>query len=181
MGERTRVETMERISEGRAAETDARVCRHMSSDADADASSEGEGEGRSARVRRFQRPQTSQSRSRTKARVVGRRKSSFDDLRGISLARARASRSCVSDDESERQSLRTFAGDVTVSDVARRRALEERHRKMRALPRGSRYAKRQLELIDKALEILGRVKARGGKRTSEEEDELAGLLKAVKL
>jgi len=53
-------------------------------------------------------------------------------------------------------------------------------RKMRALPRGSRYAKQQCELIEKALEILKRGK-RKGTRSVEEEEELVGLLKAVKL
>ena len=67
-----------------------------------------------------------------------------------------------------------------VTDAGRRRALEARWRKMRALPRGSRYAKQQCELIEKALEILERGK-RNGTRSVEEEDELAGLLKAVKL
>jgi hypothetical protein len=36
-------------------------------------------------------------------------------------------------------------------------------------------------LIVKALEIIGKTKRMGGGRSAEEEDELAGLLKAVKL
>lgn len=106
--------------------------------------------------------------------------------RGVSgSARARATRRYGSDDEDERnrvgraleESGREGEGGT---DAGRRRALEARWRKMRALPRGSRYAKQQCELIEKALEILERGK-RNGTRSVEEEDELAGLLKAVKL
>ena len=111
---------------------------------------------------------------------VGRRKSSFDDARDArgrtnGSARARATRSFESDAEDE--GARWGDGD---GDASRKYALETRLRKMRALPKGSRYAKQQCELIEKALDILARGKRRGA-RSAEEEDELAGLLKAVKL
>jgi len=111
---------------------------------------------------------------------VGRRKSSFDDVRDArgrtnGSARARATRSFESDAEDE--GARWGDGD---GDASRKYALETRLRKMRALPKGSRYAKQQCELIEKALDILARGKRRGA-RSAEEEDELAGLLKAVKL
>jgi hypothetical protein len=134
--------------------------------------------------------------------VVGRRKSSFDDLSrnggGLNGAsRARAMRTFASDDEDERSRVGELlpkrrpvdgedgeedsAGGGCEKDDARRKyALEQRLKKMRALPRTSRYARQQCELIVKALDILNRAK-RYGTRSVEEEDELAGLLKAVKL
>ena len=129
-------------------------------------------------------PSTTSGRIATK-KVVGDL-STLARRRGASgSARARATRRYGSDDEDERnrvgraleESGREGEG---VTDAGRRRALEARWRKMRALPRGSRYAKQQCELIEKALEILERGK-RNGTRSVEEEDELAGLLKAVKL
>jgi len=133
------------------------------------------------------------ARRRAKARgaSVGRRKRSADDLAraGSGASRARATRGYGSDDEDARRGVGAIvrarvdgtARDGTMEDVARRDALERRLAKMRALPKTSRYARRQCELMEKALEILLRVKARGGGRTTEEEDELAGLLRAVKL
>ena len=134
--------------------------------------------------------------------VVGRRKSSFDDLSRTlnGASRARAMRTFASDDEDERikvgELLPKRRGGVdgedgdddennagrceTVDDARRKYALEQRLKKMRALPRTSRYARQQCELIEKALDILNRAK-RYGTRSVEEEDELAGLLKAVKL
>lgn len=134
--------------------------------------------------------------------VVGRRKSSFDDLSrnggGLNGAsRARAMRTFASDDEDERIKVgellpkrrggvdgeddeNSAGGCETVDDARRKYALEQRLKKMRALPRTSRYARQQCELIEKALDILNRAK-RYGTRSVEEEDELAGLLKAVKL
>ena len=79
--------------------------------------------------------------------------------------------------DAEDEGARWGDGD---GDASRKYALETRLRKMRALPKGSRYAKQQCELIEKALDILARGKRRGA-RSAEEEDELAGLLKAVKL
>jgi hypothetical protein len=89
---------------------------------------------------------------------VGRRKSSFDDARDArgrtnGSARARATRSFESDAEDE--GARWGDGD---GDASRKYALETRLRKMRALPKGSRYAKQQCELIEKALDILARGK-----------------------
>ena len=129
---------------------------------------------------------TARRRARMKEAVVG-------DLAALARrrgtrgsARARATRECASDDEDERNRVGRAleesgrGGGGGADDAGRRRALEERLRKMRALPRGSRYAKQQCELIEKALEILKRGKMRGA-RSVEEEDELVGLLKAVKL
>ena len=129
---------------------------------------------------------TARRRARMKEDVVG-------DLAALARrrgergsARARATRECASDDEDERNRVGRAleesgrGGGGKADDAGRRRALEERLRKMRALPRGSRYAKQQCELIEKALEILKRGKMRGA-RSVEEEDELVGLLKAVKL
>lgn len=131
--------------------------------------------------------------------VVGRRKSSFDDLSRTlnGASRARAMRTFASDDEDERSKVgellpkrrggvdgeddeNNAGGCETVDDARRKYALEQRLKKMRALPRTSRYARQQCELIEKALDILNLAK-RYGTRSVEEEDELAGLLKAVKL
>ena len=128
------------------------------------------------------------ARARARKTTVGRRKSSVDDLArvGSGGSRARATRGYGSDDEDERRGVGAIAGVGGGlvgggSDASRRDALERRLAKMRTLPKGSRYARRQCELMEKALEILVRVKARGGGKTTEEEDELAGLLRAVKL
>ena len=107
---------------------------------------------------------------------VGRRKSSFDDARD---ARGRTNGSATRSFESDAEDEGARWGDGD-GDASRKYALETRLRKMRALPKGSRYAKQQCELIEKALDILARGKRRGA-RSAEEEDELAGLLKAVKL
>lgn len=114
------------------------------------------------------------ARRRAKARgaSVGRRKQSADDSAraGSGASRARATRGYGSDDEDARRGVGAIVrarGDAStldgaVEDVARRDALERRLAKMRALPKTSRYARRQCELMEKALEILLRVKARGG-------------------
>jgi hypothetical protein len=57
---------------------------------------------------------------------------------------------------------------------------------MRLLPRGSRYASQQIDLISKALAILRKTRASDGggggvERTNDENDELARLLSAVSL
>jgi len=97
--------------------------------------------------------------------------------------RRRGHRACASDDEEDKaEAARTPLGaHVTSSatDAGRKFALEHRLSAMRALPKTSRYAKAQVDMITKALELLERGKVQV--RTVEEEDELAGLLKAVKL
>ena len=97
--------------------------------------------------------------------------------------RRRGHRACASDDEEDKaEAARTPLGAYVTSnatDAGRKFALEHRLSAMRALPKTSRYAKAQVDMITKALELLERGKVQV--RTVEEEDELAGLLKAVKL
>jgi hypothetical protein len=97
--------------------------------------------------------------------------------------RRRGHRACASDDDEDKaEAARTPLGACVTSsatDAGRKFALEHRLSAMRALPKTSRYAKAQVDMITKALELLERGKVQV--RTVEEEDELAGLLKAVKL
>ena len=72
------------------------------------------------------------------------------------------------------------------SDGYKRERLQRRLDAMRRLPRGSRFASQQIDIITKALGILDRTAAggaggRGGGRTSDENDELSRLLAAISL
>ena len=64
------------------------------------------------------------------------------------------------------------------SDLTKRERLTRRMEAMRRLPRTSRYAQQQMEIITKALAILDREPPM---RTSIENDELSRLLAAVSL
>jgi|TARA_B100001758_G_scaffold64875_1_gene54122 hypothetical protein len=64
------------------------------------------------------------------------------------------------------------------SDLTKRERLTRRMEAMRRLPRTSRYAQQQMEIIAKALVILDREPPM---RTSNENDELSRLLAAVSL
>ena len=128
-------------------------------------------------------PMTASRRASRASRqaVVGRRQRRAREefatwTPGAKEARRRAHRACASDDEGDKaEAARAPLG----TDAGRKFALEHRLSAMRALPKTSRYAKAQVDMITKALELLERGKAQV--RTVEEEDELAHLLKAVKL
>ena len=81
-----------------------------------------------------------------------------------------------------RHSYPGFALGDGVSDGVKLERLNGKLEAMRRLPRGSRYAAQQIEIIQKAMEILARSGvAGGGARTAPENDELSRLLAAVSL
>jgi len=103
----------------------------------------------------------------------------------LAKGRRAIGRAVASDDEEDKRvAARAPLGRefrVASNDRARKRALETRLKVMEALPKTSKYAKGQIEIIVKALEILKRVEADERGRTKEEEEELAFLLRAVKI
>ena len=81
-----------------------------------------------------------------------------------------------------RNSLPSFTLSDGDSDGLKLERLNSRLEAMRRLPRGSRYASQQMEIIQKAMEILNRSGGAGGSaRTAPENDELSRLLAAVSL
>lgn len=81
-----------------------------------------------------------------------------------------------------RNSLPGFTLSDGDSDGLKLERLHSRMEAMRRLPRGSRYASQQMEIIQKAMEILNRSGGAGGSaRTAPENDELSRLLAAVSL
>ena len=66
------------------------------------------------------------------------------------------------------------------TDGAKLDRLNQRLDAMRRLPRSSRYAQSQIEIIQKAMDILNRSTS-GVARSAPENDELSRLLAAVSL
>jgi hypothetical protein len=77
-----------------------------------------------------------------------------------------------------RHSSPGFTLNDAVDDLTKRDRLARRMEAMRRLPRASRYAQQQIEIIMKALAILDREPPM---RTSNENDELSQLLAQVTL
>ena len=85
-----------------------------------------------------------------------------------------------------RHSMPAFTLSDADGDETKWERLNRRLDAMRLLPRGSRYASQQIDLISKALAILRKTRASDGggggvERTNDENDELARLLSAVSL
>ena len=76
---------------------------------------------------------------------------------------------------------RVVTGDATTAmereDAKRRQLLYKRLDRLKQLPSQSQFAKTQIALVNKCLEMLMKVTV----RTNEEEDELAKLLSSVKI
>ena len=67
------------------------------------------------------------------------------------------------------------------TDGAKLDRLHRRLDAMRRLPRSSRYASNQIEIILKAMDILNKSQTCGAIRSAPENDELSRLLMAISL
>lgn len=174
----------------------ARVVRAMESghpayDADIEAALDTSDEmsvGDALRRRRGHKDKRSIARRLAKSvaavRPPARRSSADDNDLGIAVGDQRRREAASNGKPWKRRQRRHSTPGFTLSDDdtdgAKLDRLNQRLDAMRRLPRSSRYAQSQIEIIQKAMDILNRSTS-GVARSAPENDELSRLLAAVSL
>ena len=117
-------------------------------------------------------------------RPPARRSSADDNVLGIAVGDQRKSVAASDGKPWKRRQRRHSTPGFTLSDDdtdgAKLDRLHQRLDAMRRLPRSSRYAQSQIEIIQKAMGILSKSTS-GVVRSAPENDELSRLLAAVSL
>ena len=117
-------------------------------------------------------------------RPPARRSSADDNDLGIAVGDQRRREAASNGKPWKRRQRRHSTPGFTLSDDdtdgAKLDRLNQRLDAMRRLPRSSRYAQSQIEIIQKAMDILNRSTS-GVARSAPENDELSRLLAAVSL
>ena len=164
---------------------------HPAYDADIEAALDTSDEmsvGDALRRRRGHKDKRSIARRTAKAvaamRPPARRSSADDNVLGIAVGDQRKSVAASDGKPWKRRQRRHSTPGFTLSDDdtdgAKLDRLHQRLDAMRRLPRSSRYAQSQIEIIQKAMNILRRSTS-GIVRSTPENEELSRLLAAVSL
>ena len=164
---------------------------HPAYDADIEAALDTSDEmsvGDALRRRRGHKDKRSIARRTAKAvaamRPPARRSSADDNVLGIAVGDQRKSVAASDGKPWKRRQRRHSTPGFTLSDDdtdgAKLDRLHQRLDAMRRLPRSSRYAQSQIEIIQKAMGILSKSTS-GVVRSAPENDELSRLLAAVSL